>query len=51
VPAGTPEPHESDQRDILRPQGIVLVEYKRALLNSDSGKLVEMELFDLNGAD
>ena len=51
VPAGTPEPYESDQRDILRPQGIVLVEYKRALLNSDSGKIVELTGFDINGAD
>lgn len=51
VPRGTPEPHESDQRDILRPQGIVLVEYKRALLVSDSGKLVEITGYDINGAD
>ena len=51
VPAGTPGPHESVNRDILRPQGIVLVEYKRALLVSDSGKLVELSGFDLVGPD
>lgn len=51
VPAGTPEPHESAERDILRPQGITLVEYKRALLVMDDGKLAEAADYDLTGAD